>query len=84
MHRSRACPRPRRGATTRRRRAARRTTDLEARREAYTRVQIQLNQDLPFWVYQEAVNAVVFDPRVTGIQTVGDGVVLFDRIGFRR
>lgn len=64
--------------------AARRTTDLEARREAYTRVQIQLNQDLPFWVYQEAVNAVVFDPRVTGIQTVGDGVVLFDRIGFRR
>lgn len=63
--------------------AARTTTDTGARRDAYIRVQVQLNQDLPFWVYREAVNTVVFDRDVTGVQPFGDGVVLFDRIGFR-
>lgn len=64
--------------------AARAATDADARREAYTRVQVQLNQDLPFWVYREAVNTVVFGRQVTGVQPFGDGVVLFDRIGFRK
>ncbi|WTW98333.1 ABC transporter substrate-binding protein [Streptomycetaceae bacterium NBC_01309] len=63
--------------------AARKATDIGARRDAYVRVQVQLNQDLPFWVYREAVNTVVFDRDVTGVQPFGDGVVLFDRIGFR-
>ncbi|MCF2533579.1 ABC transporter substrate-binding protein [Yinghuangia soli] len=63
--------------------AARLSTRTDQRSEAYTKVQVQLNKDLPFWVYQEAVNTVVFGRKVTGIQVMGDGVVLFDRIGFR-
>ncbi|MET7299392.1 ABC transporter substrate-binding protein [Embleya sp. NPDC005575] len=60
---------------------ARRTTDPAQRRDAYTRVQLQVNKDMPFWVYQEAVTAAVYNPRITGIQLVNDGVVLWDRIG---
>lgn len=63
---------------------ARLLVQMDARREQYTRVQVQLNKDLPFWVYQQAANAVVFDPRLTGIQPFADGVLLFDRIGLRR
>ncbi|MEU0936243.1 ABC transporter substrate-binding protein [Embleya sp. NPDC005971] len=61
---------------------ARLATAPGVRREAYTHVQLQLNKDLPFWVYQEAANAVAFAPRVTGVQAYNDGVVLFDRLGF--
>ncbi|GCE02339.1 ABC transporter substrate-binding protein [Embleya hyalina] len=64
--------------------AGRLATNPVARRDAYTRVQVRLNEDLPFWVYQEAANTVVFAPSVTGIQPHGDGLVLFDRIGLRR
>ncbi|MDI2129416.1 ABC transporter substrate-binding protein [Yinghuangia seranimata] len=64
--------------------AARLTTQTDQRYDAYLRAQVQLNKDLPFWVYQEAVNDVVFGPRVTGVEVLGDGVLLFDRVGFRR
>ncbi|NUU21194.1 MAG: ABC transporter substrate-binding protein [Streptomycetaceae bacterium] len=63
---------------------ARLATDPGQRREAYTRVQVQLNKDLPFLVYQEAVAAYVCDPKVTGLQLFNDGVLLFDRIGIRK
>lgn len=63
---------------------ARLLVQMDARREQYTRVQLQLNKDLPFWVYQQAANAVVFDPRLTGIQPFADGVLLFDRLGLRK
>lgn len=64
--------------------AARRQTDTGLRSEAYVRVQVQLNQDLPFFVYQEAVAAYVADPKVTGLQLFNDGILLFDRIGLRK
>ncbi|MCF2531106.1 ABC transporter substrate-binding protein [Yinghuangia soli] len=59
------------------------STDTESRRAAYTRVQLRLNEDVPFWVYQEAASTVVFAPTVTGVQPYNDGLVLFDRVGLR-
>jgi peptide/nickel transport system substrate-binding protein len=59
------------------------STDTDTRREAYTRLQVQLNQDLPFWAYQEASAAAVSTRKVTGLQLAGDGVVLWDRVGLR-
>lgn len=64
--------------------AGRRAPDPQTRRAAYTRVQVRLNEDVPFWVYQEAANTIVFAPRVTGVEPFADGLVLFDRIGLRR
>lgn len=63
---------------------ARRTTDPTARRDAYTRVQLALNHEMPFWVYQEALAAAIFRSRVTGLQLFNDGLVLWDRIGLRQ
>lgn len=60
---------------------ARRTTDPTKRRDAYTRVQLQVNKDMPFWVYQEAVTAAVYRSGVTGVQLVNDGLIMWDRIG---
>lgn len=63
---------------------ARQTTDLDLRRSSYTAVQTELNKDLPFFVYQEAVAAYVAAPHVTGLQLFNDGIVLFDRVGLRK
>lgn len=63
--------------------AARLLTAADARRIQYTRVQVRLNEDLPFWVFQEAANSVVFHPKVVGVVPYNDGVLLFDRIGLR-
>jgi peptide/nickel transport system substrate-binding protein len=63
---------------------ARNTSDQEQRNQAYTKVQVQLNKDLPFYVYQEAVAAYVAAPRVTGLRLFNDGLLLFDRIGMRK
>lgn len=60
---------------------ARVTTDPVKRRAAYTQLQLQLNRDMPLWVFQEAVVAGVFGRDVTGVQLSNDGVFLFDRIG---
>ncbi|WP_345678263.1 ABC transporter substrate-binding protein [Yinghuangia aomiensis] len=62
---------------------ARLTIDPEQRHDAYVAVQQELNKDLPFWVYQEAFCAVIFGPHVTGVQTINDGLVQWDRIGLR-
>lgn len=61
----------------------RRATDAAARRAAYVKVQVRLNEDVPFWVYQEAANTVIFAPHVTGVEPFADGLVFFDRIGLR-
>lgn len=63
---------------------ARASTDQTARRAAYTRVQLRLNTDVPFWVYQEAVAAALFSSKVTGVRLVNDGIVEWDEIGLRR
>ncbi|MGC0416759.1 ABC transporter substrate-binding protein [Embleya sp. AB8] len=60
---------------------ARNTTDPARRRAAYTQLQLQLDKDMPLWVYQEAVVAGVFHSGVTGVQLSNDGIFLFDRIG---
>ncbi|MYW01805.1 ABC transporter substrate-binding protein [Streptomyces sp. SID3343] len=59
----------------------RNTTDPIKRRAAYTQLQLQLNRDMPLWVYQEAVVSGVFGTGVTGVQLSNDGIFLFDRIG---
>jgi peptide/nickel transport system substrate-binding protein len=59
----------------------RNTTDPAKRRAAYTQLQLQLNRDMPLWVYQEAVVAGAFGSGVTGVQLSNDGIFLFDRIG---
>ncbi|MFI1578763.1 ABC transporter substrate-binding protein [Embleya sp. NPDC020630] len=60
---------------------ARNTTDPSRRRAAYTQLQLQLDRDMPLWVYQEAVVAGVFHSGVTGVQLCNDGIFLFDRLG---
>lgn len=62
----------------------RQSADSGARRDAYTRVQVALNRDMPMWVYQEAVAVGVFSSKVTGVQLFNDGVFMFDRIGMKR
>ncbi|MDI2129287.1 ABC transporter substrate-binding protein [Yinghuangia seranimata] len=63
--------------------SARQATSQSARSEAYTRLQVEVNRDLPYFVYQEAVAAYLCAPRLTGVQLFNDGVLLFDRIGLR-
>lgn len=65
-------------------RLARLNADSDRRSDAYKRVQVELNKDLPFFVYQEAVAAYVCDPKITGTQLFNDGLLLFDRIGVRK
>jgi peptide/nickel transport system substrate-binding protein len=60
---------------------ARRTTNPEERRNAYTQLQIRLNADVPFWVYQQAVAAAVYTKRVTGVRLFNDGLVHWEVIG---
>ena len=62
----------------------RRLTDTDARRAAYTRLQNQVNRDLPYWVYSEAVSASVHDPDLIGVQLYNDGLIHFDAVGRRR
>jgi peptide/nickel transport system substrate-binding protein len=59
---------------------ARSSSDAEARRAEYVRVQVRLNQELPFWVFQEAQSAIIAGPGLLGVQPYNDGLVLFDRI----
>lgn len=61
----------------------RRFTDANQRRDAYTRLQNQVNRDLPYWVYAEAIIAAVHGPDLIGIQLFNDGLIHFDAIGRR-
>lgn len=56
----------------------------QSRRTAYTRVQVSLNEDLPIWVYQEAVFATVASSKVVGLKLFNDGVVHWEHVGLRR
>jgi peptide/nickel transport system substrate-binding protein len=60
--------------------AARVTVDQAARRDAYTAVQVELNRDVPFWVYEESCAAAVFGERVRNVRLVNDGVLMWDSI----
>ncbi|MFI1378511.1 ABC transporter substrate-binding protein [Embleya sp. NPDC020886] len=61
----------------------RRSTDAGSRRDAYTRLQNQVNRDLPFWVYSSAVIGAVHRTDLVGIQLYNDGLIHFDAIGRR-
>ncbi|MGW0660397.1 ABC transporter substrate-binding protein [Streptodolium elevatio] len=63
---------------------ARRSTDPEARRAAYTKVQVHVNKDMPFWVYQEAITAALYTSKVTGLSLYNDGLIQWDQIGIRK
>ncbi|UGQ12363.1 ABC transporter substrate-binding protein [Yinghuangia sp. ASG 101] len=63
--------------------AARLSTDRTVRSEAYTRVQVELIKDIPFFVFQEQIAAIIASPKLTGMQLYGDGHILWDRIGLR-
>ncbi|HSA49992.1 MAG TPA: ABC transporter substrate-binding protein [Yinghuangia sp.] len=63
--------------------AARLSTDRTVRSEAYTRVQVELINDMPFFVFQESLTAIIASPKLTGVQLFGDGHVLWDRMGLR-
>ncbi|WP_436778332.1 ABC transporter substrate-binding protein [Yinghuangia sp. YIM S09857] len=58
-------------------------TDTTMRRVAYTAVQMKLNEDVPFWVYQESLAAAVHGDRVSEVQIANDGVLLWDRLNRR-
>lgn len=64
--------------------AARLSTDRVARTDAYTRIQVELSNDSPFFVYQESLAVAVADRNLTGVQLFNFGHILWDRIGFRR
>ncbi len=63
---------------------ARLAVDRTLRTEAYTRVQMQLISDVPFFVFQENIVSSVANRRLTGVQLINDGLFLFDRLGVRR
>ncbi len=63
--------------------AARLSTDRTVRSEAYTRVQMRLINDVPFFVFLESLAGCVTARDVTGVQLFNDGLLLWDRIGRR-
>ncbi|HSA53707.1 MAG TPA: ABC transporter substrate-binding protein [Yinghuangia sp.] len=62
---------------------ARLSTDRTTRSEAYTRVQVELINDMPFFVFQESLAVTVATPKLTGVQLFGEGHILWDRLGLR-
>lgn len=60
--------------------AGRLNAHVDIRRDAYTKVQIELNRDVPFWVYEESCAAAVFGKRVRAVQMINDGILMWDRI----
>lgn len=63
---------------------ARQSTDRTTRTEAYTRVQVALIEDMPFFVFQESPVGYIADSKLTGLQLFSDGHILWDRIGLRK
>ncbi|NUU20556.1 MAG: ABC transporter substrate-binding protein, partial [Streptomycetaceae bacterium] len=59
---------------------ARASTDPAVRAAAYTAVQRRLDEDLPVWVFQNAVAAVAHKGRLTGVALFNDGTLLYDRL----
>lgn len=63
---------------------ARGSTDPAVRREAYMQIQIQLNNDMPFWVFQEDATTAIYSKKVTGVQIINDGEFMMDRIALAK
>lgn len=64
--------------------AARLSPDRVVRSAAYTRLQVELSNNSPFFVYQESAVTVITDGNLAGVQVFNFGHILWDRIGLRR
>ncbi|HSA51200.1 MAG TPA: ABC transporter substrate-binding protein [Yinghuangia sp.] len=59
-----------------------RTADAPAvRRDAYTRVQLEVNRDIPVWVFQESIAVAASAPDLGRVRLCNDGIVQWDRLG---
>ncbi|MDI2129771.1 ABC transporter substrate-binding protein [Yinghuangia seranimata] len=63
--------------------AGRSSADPAARKQAYSDLQQAMMQDLPLWVYSEAVVGPIYNSKVTGVEVYNAGVLYMDRIGFK-
>lgn len=61
--------------------AARTAVTPDTRRDAYTRVQVELNRDIPVWVFQEAIAVAVSTPTLGRVRLCNDGIIQWDRVG---
>ncbi|MEU8139360.1 ABC transporter substrate-binding protein [Streptodolium elevatio] len=63
--------------------AGRASTDPAVRKQAYADLQKALVQDMPVWVYSEAVVGPVYNDKLTGIELYNAGVLFMDRVGLK-
>ncbi|MGA4545682.1 ABC transporter substrate-binding protein [Uniformispora flossi] len=63
---------------------ARAASTEEARRAAYTELVKITAQDVPLFVWQEAVTVIVYRSTVTGVTMVNDGAMLMDQVGLKK
>ncbi|UGQ11193.1 ABC transporter substrate-binding protein [Yinghuangia sp. ASG 101] len=61
--------------------AGRAASTVDARRTAYTRVQVQMNSDVPCWVYAESESVGLWGDNVRGARMFNDGVVDLFQLG---
>lgn len=61
--------------------AGRAAATVAARRDAYTRVQVQVNSDLPCWVYAESESVGLWGASVRGVRMFNDGLVDLYQLG---
>ncbi|NUP32784.1 MAG: ABC transporter substrate-binding protein [Streptomycetaceae bacterium] len=59
------------------------TSDPAVRKQAYSDLQRALIEDMPLWVYSEAVVGPIYNDKVTGVEVYNAGVVFMDRIGLK-
>lgn len=63
--------------------AGRASNDPAVRAQAYSDLQKALVQDVPIWVYSEAVVGPIYNDRITGVELYNAGVLFMDRIGLK-
>ncbi|NUU26333.1 MAG: ABC transporter substrate-binding protein, partial [Streptomycetaceae bacterium] len=62
---------------------ARGSADPAVRKQAYGELQKAYAQDLPMWVYAEAVVGPIYNDKLTGVEVYNSGVLWMDRIGLK-
>ncbi|WTW92764.1 ABC transporter substrate-binding protein [Streptomycetaceae bacterium NBC_01309] len=63
--------------------AGRASVDPAVRKQAYADLQKALVQDMPVWVYSEAVVGPIYNDKITGVELYNAGVLFMDRIGLK-
>ncbi|MCF2527607.1 ABC transporter substrate-binding protein [Yinghuangia soli] len=59
------------------------SADLSVRKQAYSDLQRAIVQDMPLWVYSEAVVGPIYNDKITGVEVYNAGVLYMDRIGLK-